>query len=129
MARKGDKSQFWSHEFIWNSQTFWIRRLKSSRPPWKFQRWDLDRLKKESHQDFFFQCSNPMKINLISSSFKLCPPSKSSWVMTMWCVGGMSEEISFLIDLIFLITYALTSHGRFQGLMIPCLNKAYLLPS
>ena len=68
MARKGDKSQFWSHEFIWNSQTFWIQRLKSSRPPWKFQRWDLDRLKKESHQDFFFQCSNPMKINPI---FKL----------------------------------------------------------
>ena len=68
MARKGEKSQFWSHEFIWNSQTFWIRRLKSSRPPWKFQRWDLDRLKKESHQDFFFQCSKPMKINPI---FKL----------------------------------------------------------
>ena len=116
MARKGDKSQFWSHEFIWNSQTFWIQRLKSSRPPWKFQRWDLDRLKKESHQDFFFQCSNRMKINPILKLIKTRSAFKI--VMTMWCVGEISEEISFLIDLIFLITYANTSHGRFQGLAI-----------
>lgn len=50
------------------------------------------------------------------SFFEVIFMCASKIAMEIWYVGGKSEEISLLIDLIFVITYAYTSHDRLSRL-------------
>ena len=50
------------------------------------------------------------------SFFEVIFMCASKIAMEIWYVGGKSEEIPLLIDLIFVITYAYTSHDRLSRL-------------
>ena len=68
--------------------------------------------KKSLIKIFSFSVQNLWKYTLFEVIF-MCA---SKIAMAIWYVGGRSAEISLLIDLIFVITYAYTSHDRLSRL-------------